>query len=151
MGGSRILIIDHNKLIADVFIKVLSQHFFINKKDIRLLPDQKIYSKEAVSVFLRKDAHKYNIILNANCSFSSDNKGVSYEGIHLLQSVYENILDHDASQKPMIISFQSLSHFKNASDPLSKILLRNDQLYYFHKLPFRINSFSEILKQEEGL
>ena len=85
MGCSRILIIDHNKLIADTFIIILSQRFSINKKDIRLLPDQRICSKEAVSVFLRKDAHKYNIILNANCSFSSDNKGVSYDGIHLLQ------------------------------------------------------------------
>jgi len=150
MGCSRILIIDHNKLIADTFIIILSQRFSINKKDIRLLPDQRICSKEAVSVFLRKDAHKYNIILNANCLFSSDNKGVSYDGIHLLQSVYENILNRDSSRKPMIISFQSLKHL-NAVDPLCEILLRNDQLYYFHKLPFKINLFSELLKQEGGI
>ena len=50
----------------------------------------------------------------------------------------------------MIISFQSLKHL-NAADPLCEILLRNDQLYYFHKLPFKINLFSELLKQEGGI
>lgn len=146
MGCPRLLIIDDNKLIANAFIKILSRHFSINKKDIRLLPNPKISNKESVSSFLQKDAHKYKIILNANCSFSLDNEGISYEGIHLLQSVYENIVERNSSKKPMVISFQSLRHLKNVLDPLCRILLRNEQLYYFCKLPMKIDCFSELLR-----
>ena len=148
MDCSWVLIVDDNKLIAKALQVTLSHYLHIGRKDIRVMPDKNICSKDEVSDFLRNQSHKYNIILNANCSFSKNNLEISYEGIRLLQMIYENYDKHNTSKKPIIISFQSLRSLKNNSDSSCKILLRNEQFYSFHQLPIKVDIFSDLTKKE---
>lgn len=141
MTTSKILIIDNNKLIALAIRKTLHQQYHINMRDIRILPDSKYQAKNKVEDFLKQHAHKYMVLINANCSFSGGKDVLSYDGVLMLALIYKNV-----ALRPLIISLQSLRHLKNANE-FCKILLEDEELYYFCQLPGAIN-FKALLTQE---
>ena len=143
MNQRIILVIDNNSLITKSFKEFFVQYVPINRDNIKILPDDEYNSKDKIEDLLVQEAHKYSVLINANCSFSKTIGPISYDGIHLLQRVYENACDYEINVKPMVTSFQSLRHLKSVHDPLCRILLENDQLYCFTQLPVAVHSLDE--------
>lgn len=142
----KVLILDNNKISSKIFEKII--HYFQLSKNITILPDQSISSMDQVSNFLQKNSHHYLIILKANLSFSRKNIGVSYDGIHLLQMIYENCEIYKKDNKPIIVSYLPLNYLKNMEDPVSRLLLKDEALYNFNQLPLRLDRFYKVLKEK---
>lgn len=143
MKEANFLVIDNNRLIAKAFKELLVQYVPIHRKNIRILPDNENNSKDKIEDLLVRQAHKYAVLINANCSFDENSGRITYGGILLLQRVYENASNYGINVRPLIISFQSLKHLKSVQDPLCKILLENEQLYCFKQLPLSVHSLNE--------
>ncbi|MBM4305197.1 MAG: hypothetical protein FJ115_00085 [Deltaproteobacteria bacterium] len=150
---SQILIIERHPLLSAVFISVFVDYFQRSKDEIELLSDNLARNPEQLHSFLKKNAHKYNILINANFSYQHEGASVSYDGLELLLPIYENIREHiekeQTRRKISIISFQSLEQLRNRSEKY-RILLEPDSYYDFYQLPISLSDLAKIFKLKRG-